>query len=175
MKGRRNKMTEAIIYDSLSGNTETLAKEIKSIKKNAYYEKIYDKLIEELPEYDIYYIGSPIIKGICTDKIKRLLQKIENKKIFLFITTGYKGEDYYESLTRRILEIIPKSNQILGTFLCQGKMQDAVKERYIKLIQEHPEDKNLKVSIENFEQAKTHPDQKDKKDLIEKIQELSLT
>ena len=168
-------MTEAIIYDSLSGNTESLAKEIKSIKKNAYYEKINDKLIEELLEYDIYYIGSPIIKGMCTDKIKRLLQKIENKKIFLFITTGYKGEEYYESLTRRILEIIPKSNQILGIFLCQGKMQDAVKERYIKLIQEHPEDKNLKVSIENFEQAKTHPDQKDKKDLIEKIQELSLT
>ena len=168
-------MTEAIIYDSLSGNTESLAKEIKSIKKNAYYEKINDKLIEELPEYDIYYIGSPIIKGMCTDKIKRLLQKIENKKIFLFITTGYKGEDYYESLTRRILEIIPKSNQILGIFLCQGKMQDAVKERYIKLIQEHPEDKNLKVSLENFEQAKPYPDENDKKDLIEKIQELSLT
>ena len=168
-------MTEAIIYDSLSGNTESLAKEIKSIKKNAYYEKINDKLIEELLEYDIYYIGSPIIKGMCTDKIKRLLQKIENKKIFLFITTGYKGEEYYELLTRRILEIIPKSNQILGIFLCQGKMQDAVKERYIKLIQEHPEDKNLKVSLENFEQAKTHPDENDKKDLIEKIQELSLT
>ena len=168
-------MTEAIIYDSLSGNTETLAKEIKSIKKNAYYEKVNDKLIEELPEYDIYYIGSPIIKGMCTDKIKRLLQKIENKKIFLFITTGYKGEEYYELLTRRILEIIPKSNQILGISLCQGKMQDAVKERYIKLIQEHPEDKNLKVSLENFEQAKTHPDENDKKDLIEKIQELSLT
>lgn len=168
-------MTEAIIYDSLSGNTESLAKEIKSIKKNAYYEKINDKLIEELPEYGIYYIGSPIIKGMCTDKIKRLLQKIENKKIFLFITTGYKGEDYYELLTRRILEIIPKSNQILGIFLCQGKMQDAVKERYIKLIQEHPEDKNLKVSLENFEQAKPHPDENDKKDLIEKIQELSLT
>ena len=168
-------MTESIIYDSLSGNTESLAKEIKSIKKNAYYEKINDKLIEELPEYGIYYIGSPIIKGMCTDKIKRLLQKIENKKIFLFITTGYKGEDYYELLTRRILEIIPKSNQILGIFLCQGKMQDAVKERYIKLIQEHPEDKNLKVSLENFEQAKTHPDENDKKDLIEKIQELSLT
>lgn len=168
-------MTEAIIYDSLSGNTESLAKEIKSIKKNAYYEKINDKLIEELPEYGIYYIGSPIIKGMCTDKIKRLLQKIENKKIFLFITTGYKGEDYYELLTRRILEIIPKSNQILGIFLCQGKMQDAVKERYIKLIQEHPEDKNLKVSLENSEQAKTHPDENDKKDLIEKIQELSLT
>ena len=168
-------MTEAIIYDSLSGNTESLAKEIKSIKKNAYYEKINDKLIEELPEYDIYYIGSQIIKGMCTDKIKRLLQKIENKKIFLFITTGYKGEEYYESLTRRILEIIPKSNQILGISLCQGKMQDAVKEHYIKLIQEHPEDKNLKVSLENFEQAKTHPDENDKKDLIEKIQELSLT
>ena len=168
-------MTEAIIYDSLSGNTESLAKEIKSIKKNAYYEKINDKLIEELLEYDIYYIGSPIIKGMCTDKIKRLLQKIENKKIFLFITTGYKGEEYYELLTRRILEIIPKSNQILGISLCQGKMQDAEKERYIKLIQEHPEDKNLKVSLENFEQAKTHPDENDKKDLIEKIQELSLT
>ena len=36
-------------------------------------------------------------------------------------------------------------------------------------------DKNLKVSLENFEQAKTHPDEKDKKDLIEKIQKLNLT
>lgn len=168
-------MKEAIIYDSLTGNTESLAKEIKSIKKNAYYEKINDKLIEKLPDYDIYYIGSPIIKGMCTDKIKNILQKLENKKIFLFITAGYKGENYYESLTNRIIGIIPKSNEILGIFLCQGKMQDAVKERYIKLIQEHPEDKNLKVSLENFEQAKTHPDEKDKKDLIEKIQELSLT
>lgn len=83
---------EAIIYDTLTENAESLAREIKSIKKYAYYEKVSRKLIEEQLYDEIYYIDSPIIKGMCTAKIKSILQKIENKKIFLFITTGCNGE-----------------------------------------------------------------------------------
>lgn len=35
------------------------------------------------------------------------------------------------------------------------------KERYIKMITENPNDKNLKVSLKNFEDVLTHPDKKD--------------
>lgn len=167
-------MKEIIVYDTLSGNTEELAKEIKKAKPSAKLEKITKETVPT--DNEIYYIGTPIIKGMCTDKIKKFLMSLENKKIFLFVTAGYGGnKDYYERLKERILEVIPPSNQIIGTFFCQGKMQESVKERYIKLIKEHPEDKQLEVNLTNFEQAKTHPDETDKKNLIEEIRKTNLT
>ena len=57
--------------------------------------------------------------------------------------------------------LIDYSNEILGEFFCQGKMPMQVKDRYVNLIKEHPDDKNLKVSIENFDKALTHPDKND--------------
>ena len=169
-------MKSIIIYDSLTGNTQELAETIKEKLIDAYYEKISDKLIEEVPEGDIYYVGTPIIKGMCTEKIRCLLEKLENKKVFLFATAGFGGsKEYFDTLEERIKKIIPKSTKIMGTFVCQGKMQNQVKDKYLELIREHPEDKNLQVSLQNFEQAKKHPDEKDKEDLRKQIEKINLT
>ena len=54
-------------------------------------------------------------------------------------------------------------------------MKESVKERYVKLIKEHPEDKQLEISLSNFEQARNHPDETDKKNLIEEIRKTNLT
>ena len=48
-------------------------------------------------------------------------------------------------------------------------MKEQVKARYLQLITENPEDKNLQVSLQNFEQAKTHTDTEDKNNLIKRI------
>ena len=40
-----------------------------------------------------------------------------------------------------------------------------IKERYIKMITENPNDKNLEVSLKNFEDALTHPDVNDLEDV----------
>lgn len=163
-------MKSIIIYDSLTGNTEELAEVIKEELKDAYYEKISDKLITEVPEGDIYYVGTPIIKGMCTERIKCLLEKLENKKVFLFATAGFgESKEYFDNLEKRIENIIPKSTKIIGTFFCQGKMKDQVKDKYIQLIREHPEDKKLQISLQNFEQAKKHPDDSDKENLRKQI------
>ena len=42
-------------------------------------------------------------------------------------------------------------------------MPIAVKNRYIDMIKTNPNDKNLQVSIENFNNALAHPDSKDLK------------
>lgn len=169
-------MTEKIIYDSLSGNTKELAETIKKERKDAYIEKISNKLTTEIENIEVFYIGSPIIKGCCTEKITKLLQQLENKKIFLFFTAGYgESQYYYNTLKERIIKLIPKTNQIIGTFFCQGKMPESVKERYVELIKEHPEDKKLQVSLQNFEKAKTHPNNQDKENLIKEINKINLT
>ena len=37
----------------------------------------------------------------------------------------------------------------------------SIRDRYVKIIQEHPEDKQLQVSIDNFDAALSHPDTND--------------
>lgn len=154
-------MNIAIIYSSNTGNTQILAETIKKELKdeNIVY---FGKTIKEIPVADIYFIGSWTNKGNASDDIIEFVKKIKNKKIAYFGTAGYGGsESYYQTLFERTKIYIDSSNKILGYFYCQGKMPIQVRERYEKLITEHPDDTNLKVNIKNFDEALTHPDNVD--------------
>lgn len=153
-------MKVAIIYSSITGNTKLLAETIKSeIKEEIVY---FGEPINEEIDADIYFIGSWTNKGDASNDIIIFLKKLKNKKIAYFATTGYGGSTtYYDTLFSRVKQYIDSSNTILGSLYCQGKMPIQFKERYIKMITENPNDKNLKVSLKNFEDALTHPDKKD--------------
>ena len=153
-------MKIAIVYASITGNTKLLAETIKNeIKEDIVY---FGKPINEKIDADIYFVGSWTNKGDASKDIIDFLKKIKNKKIAYFATAGYGGSTaYYDTLFDRIKQYIDSSNIILGKFYCQGKMPIQVKERYIKMITENPNDKNLEVSLKNFEDALTHPDEID--------------
>ena len=157
-------MKVAIIYSSITGNTKLLAETIKSeINKDIVY---FGKPINEEIDADIYFIGSWTNKGDASNDIINFLKKLKNKKIAYFGTAGYGGSTtYYDTLFSRVKQYIDSSNTILGYFYCQGKMPIQIKERYIKMITENPNDKNLEVSIKNYEDALTHPDKKDLEDV----------
>ena len=53
-------------------------------------------------------------------------------------------------------------------------MPMAVKERYLSMLREHPEDKKLEASIQNFEEALSHPDREDLERLSELLDGLEL-
>lgn len=154
-------MDIAIIYSSNTGNTKTIAKTIKKELKNENV-VYFGKTTKEIPLADIYFIGSWTNKGNASDDIIEFVKQIKNKKIAYFGTAGYGGsESYYQTLFERIKVYIDSSNKILGYFYCQGKMPIQVRERYEKMITEHPDDANLKVNIKNFDEALTHPDNVD--------------
>ncbi len=157
-------MKVAIIYSSITGNTKLLAETIKSeINKDIVY---FGKPINEEIDADIYFIGSWTNKGDASNDIINFFKKLKNKKIAYFGTAGYGGSTtYYDTLFSRVKQYIDSSNTILGCFYCQGKMPVQIKERYIKMITENPNDKNLEVSIKNYEDALTHPDKKDLEDV----------
>lgn len=154
-------MNIAIIYSSRTGNTKIIAEAIKEALQN---ENIvyFGNPTEDLPEADIYIIGSWTDKGNATDEIINVLKKIKNKKIAYFGTAGFGGsEEYFKKLFERVKFNIDSSNKILGYFYCQGKMPMQVKARYEKMIAENPEDNRLKLSIENFDKALSHPNAED--------------
>ena len=163
-------MGKLVIFDSLTGNTKMLADKIYDFYKQKGEEiKIIDakkeneeEIIKSINNSDIIFAGSWTDKGDCSDKMKSIYEKILNKKIFVFATCGFGGDKtYYSKLLERVEKHIDKSNQIIGSFYCQRKMPLSVKERYISLIKANPEDKNLKVSLENFNNALAHPNDDD--------------
>lgn len=166
-------MKTIILYDSITGNTEILGETIASMfspKEVLYCGQIRDCSITNLPEVDLYFIGSWTNRGDLVLGIQNVLQTLHHKKIVLFGTCGFGGSsEYFETLKNRFKHWIPEDNEYLGCFLCQGKMPVSVKERYVKMIKDHPDDQKLQVSLKNFEEALTHPDDQDLKQLKEFI------
>lgn len=152
-------MKIAVIYSSLTGNTKLLANTIEEYYKD---EVIYCGKVNDDIEADLYFIGSWTDKGMCSQDIADYLKTLENKKIAYFATAGFGGsQDYYDQLWQRTKSLISPTNTVIGHFYCQGKMPIQVRNRYVQMIKEHPDDKQLEVNIENFDKALTHPDQED--------------
>ena len=62
---------------------------------------------------------------------------------------------------QRISALIPQGTRVLGNFYCQGKMPQSVRQRYEKLLEEHPGEKQMEENLENFDRALSHPDGED--------------
>lgn len=154
-------MRVAIIYSSKTGNTKMVA---EAVKKQLEQEAIiyFGEPSEELPEADIYFMGSWTDKGSTSAEMTAALKEMQNKKIAYFGTAGFGGsEEYYAQIFGRIKEEINPSNVMTEPFFCQGKMPVQVKMRYEKMLEENPENDRWKASIENFNQALSHPDNAD--------------
>ena len=158
-------MKIAIIYASLTGNTKQLSEKIKETCINediTFYGTPLDADIENITSADLIFVGSWTDKGNCCTSIKDFLKKLNNKSIAIFGTAGFGGSiEYFKKLEERMTLEIPESNQVLGAFYCQGKMPFSVRDRYSSMIKENPEDKNLLVSLKNFDEALSHPESKD--------------
>lgn len=168
-------MKIAIVYKSITGNTKEIAEAIAETVTDimSRTEVIYMGEPVSGIEAELYIIGSWTDKGMCAQEISEFLRTLRNKKIAYFGTAGFGGsKEYYESLSRRVQETIDASNEFMGSFYCQGRMPQSVRVRYEKLLAEHPEDKNRKVNIENFEKALTHPDDRDIREAKQWIQQI---
>ena len=164
-------MKVAIIYKSLTGNTKLIAEAIQDAVKNQ--ELVYIGEPAENINADIYFVGSWIDKGSCTKEISAFLNTLNGKKIAVFATAGFGGSlEYYEMLFERIKAQISETNDILGKFFCQGKMPMSVRDRYVSMLREHPDDKKLEVNLQNFDEALSHPNEADLKETAEWVYEI---
>lgn len=153
-------MKIAVVYSSITGNTESLAKTIKGVISKD--ELVYFGSPQENIEADLYFIGSWTDKGCCSEEMKSFVSTLKNKKIAYFQTAGFGESDvYFKRLFDNVMKLFDSSNEIVGSYFCQGKMPQSVKDRYLMMLEKNPEDERIIASLENFEKAKTHPDQED--------------
>ena len=154
-------MTYSVVYSSKTGNTRMLAEALAAF----------------LPEEDRVYMGEPVPQardaeriyvGFWTDKgtadcdTLKLLQSLKNRKVFLFGTAGFGGSDeYFKKILSRVKQSLDLSNVVVGEYMCQGKMPQSVRERYVKMKELTNAPANLDMLIDNFDSALSHPDEKD--------------
>lgn len=100
----------------------------------------------------------------------RLLETLRNRRIFLFGTAGFGGsEAYFQKILGNVKRAIDPSNTVIGTYMCQGRMPQTVRERYVRMREQPEYPANLDALIENFDRALSHPDGEDLRALQEAV------
>lgn len=152
-------MKIAIVYDSITGNTKALADVICEECKNA---KVYKKYDDDILNADLIFVGSWTDKGSPSDKIKLVYQKIHNKKLFVFGTCGFGGDEkYYKLLFENVCKYINDDNDIVGYYFCPGKLSSKIKEKYEVLLRQNPDDKRIMKMLDNFNNVLDRPNKDD--------------
>ena len=164
-------MTYSIVYSSKTGNTKMLA----------------DALHQALPADDCLYFGAPDAqalaaeriyigfwtdKGSCDAETAAFLAQLTQQEIFLFGTCGFGGGvAYFEQILPRGRELLPESLQLVGSYVCPGKMPQSVRDRYVRIAEEEPAKRShMQKMIFNFDCALSHPDANDLQALIEEVE-----
>ena len=151
----------SILFSSLTGNTKKLADAIHETLPEEGCE-YFGAIKTPVPSSELLYIGFWTDKGNADNETLTLLSTLKNRRIFLFGTAGFGGSDaYFQKILGNVKSAIDSSNTIVGEYMCQGKMPQSVRERYVKMKEnpEHPT--NLDALIENFDRALSHPDSDD--------------
>lgn len=154
-------MSYAIVVSSRTGNTKKLADIILDTLKEK--EVLYcGEISEEAKKADVLFIGFWTDKGTCDEPMQNFLHGLKGKQIFLFGTAGFgQSQEYFHQILERVKKEIPEGNEIIGSYMCQGKMPMAVRERYVQLQKEDTNNKRYEMLIKNFDEALSHPDQMD--------------
>ena len=149
----------SIVYNSLTGNTKLLADTIREV------------LPCDNDNNDIVFVGFWTDKGNADSKTIEYLKLLRNKKVFLFGTCGFGGSQaYFDRILTNVKRNIDSSNEVIGEYMCQGKMPNSVRERYLKMRESDNCPPNIDALIDNFDMALSHPDEED----LEKLKQMVL-
>lgn len=152
-------MKTIVVYSSKTGNTEKVAKAIQKGIANSECVNISE--VKDLSA-DLLVIGGWIDKGTFNAETLEFIKNIKNRKVAFFFTLGAKvesdhGKDCAEKITALLKE---NSNEVVGSFYCQGAIDPKLIEFMSKLPADHIMAPNPE-RVQNWKDASTHPDEKD--------------
>lgn len=167
-------MNYSVVVSSRTGNTKMLADTITHFFSGSHC--VYSGAPDPKGAgADVIFAGFWTDKGCCDETVGSFLKGLTHKKIFLFGTSGFgQSPAYFDQIFERVKALIPASCTVIGTYMCQGKMPQAVRSRYEMMLAQNPEDEKVKAMIANFDTALSHPDKNDLEKLTEVLKTLSL-
>ena len=149
-------MKVQIIYSSLTGCTEKIAKAIyNGVEVES---KSIHNLKDGAPELDgdIILLGYWGIYANPNEEMKEFLKTVKGKVVGIFCTLGYYADTAYaRSVIDSGLNLLKDNNEVIGTFVCNGAVARNLKEGQGKIKNETPtEQKEIRWEITD-----SHPTQ----------------
>lgn len=164
----------AIVTESRTGNTALLAERLREVLPAE--NRLYDgRPSEEALAASVLFIGFWTDKGQADAVTLAFLKTLHGKTVYIFGTAGFGiSEAYFQSILSRTCSALAEDNTVAASFMCQGKMPLAVRERYEQSLLEQPDNDKLREMIANFDQALSHPDADDLARLTQWAQNLTI-
>jgi flavodoxin len=161
---QKNESGGLIVYSSKTGNTRKLAEGIQRGLTGALGQEPRIAAVEENPDpagADWILAGFWADRGNADQKALQYLQSLEGRKIGLFGTLGASPDlDHAKDIRKRVQDLAAEKNDVLGCFLCQGRIDPALTERFKSLPADNPHAMTPERMQLHLEAAK-HPDEKD--------------
>ena len=156
----------ANVDDNPPGNTHWLAAALHKAYPDA---TLWQPDTCSVAGADCVLLGFWTDKGTCSDKLKAVLPQLAGKKVFLFGTAGFGASDsYFSQLIDRVKAELPADCQVMGWYMCAGRMGEGVRRRYEQMC-ENPETREKgEMLLRNFEAAAAHPNADDATALVER-------
>lgn len=159
-----------IAYSSKTKNTKKVAEAIFFELKNNFevdlidIKKYKNKRIEN---YDLYILGCWVDKATLNKNMMKFIEdnNINNKKVALFMTCGVPDNHYHaeDSINNYISYMKNKNNDVISSFICQGKIDPKILIVFKFLTWRDPNfiHKIDNTMLEWVESSKSHPDDTD--------------
>lgn len=158
-----------LAYSSKTKNTKKIAEAIYEKIKSLADVTIIDirKNKKKLPEFDIYILGCWVDKATLNKNMMQFIEKqeINKKNVALFMTCGVPENHYHanDSINNFNNYMENLNNNVLGSFICQGKIDPKILIVFKFLTWRDPNfiHKIDKTMLEWVESSKKHPNEKD--------------
>lgn len=155
-----------LTYSSRTGNTEKVAKAIREVAP----EGVHFWRVNEAPpteDFDAIIVGFWIDKALPNKEALDYINTIKGKKVGFFATLGAYPDSAHASKCMDNARELLKENELLGEFICQGKVDEKLVEKFRDLPKGHPH-AITEEKLKRYEIASKHPDIAD----LEKAKEI---
>lgn len=150
----------SVVFSSSTGNTKLLADAIDEAlpKENRDY---FGEITPEVPESEMLYVGFWTDRGNADKTALEFCKGLKTKRFSLRDGGLRRQRGLFQKILANAESALDGSNTVAGEFMCQGKMPQAVRERYMSMKAQPNPPANLDMLIENFDRALSHPDAED--------------
>ena len=155
-------MKALVVYSSRTGNTRKIAEAIAAVLPGC---EIHPVESAPAPEgYDLVAVGYWVDKGMPDAKARAYLENLRGVRAALFGTLGaWPDSEHARDCIRKseaLLKEPERGNTVMGSFICQGKVDPRVVEMMNKVAADvHPMTPERKARLE---EAARHPDDTDR-------------
>ncbi len=151
-------MKSLVVYSSLTGNTEKVARAIFDVLPDE--KEIFP--VEKAPpadDFDFVAVGYWVDKGEPDKKARKYMGTLKNRTVGLFGTLGAPPDSEHSRKCKERAADLVVGNLLAGSFLCQGKIDPKV----VKMMQKHAQQAHPMTPerIANIKAAESHPDEAD--------------